>query len=296
MTKFGYYSRLFQNLGVPRYSEVINLLIAGEHDFYEKYARGFKGGEKIGSGKTNSFRYKFDGFQFVIREEIEDDRISYSILNNDAAKSICMLIFIPKDDNYAYIDNISYHPQRAVNGMPKTSGGTLMLKVTLDFIENDLKDRYKLKYMSLKDNSYFYCDQVGGTIDLDSLYMLTRGNTWYGKYGFVPFDSEKVMIDYDMLVEYKLNQRLVDIIPLGCTQIEEYILVALNDPKFRMVISKKRIKETLEMYKQFPIKKFFKDFLEKYDKTCGVFAVIYKNVMRDVGMRNLHGVSYYKLL
>jgi len=31
-----------------------------------------------------------------------------------------------------------------------------------------------------------------------------------------------------------------------------------------------------------------------YDVTCGIFSLLYQQVMDDISMKNLHGMTYYK--
>ena len=83
-----------------------------------------------------------------------------------------------------------------------------------------MKPKWKLKYIYLKDNSLYFCQKTKRNIDFDSIHILTRGNTWYGKYGFIPYDSLKEEIDIENYVNYKLNSKLVNKIKIKCTNIK----------------------------------------------------------------------------
>ncbi|AYV81582.1 MAG: hypothetical protein Harvfovirus43_4 [Harvfovirus sp.] len=303
MTKFGYYAQLFRRLKVPQSAKVVDTVIPGEREFYDGYAPkycnkpGYDARGQIGKGNTKTIIYKFEGYKFEINEDIEKEgeRYAYSIINRDD-ESICMLIFVPFNDNYAYIDNISYFSGCAMNAMPKSRGGSLMLQVTLNFIELVLKKKYSLKFIRLRDTSYFRCAETKKTIDFDSLYMFTHGSTWYGKYGFVPYSVDDKRTDCELLSDYKLNQKLVRAIPLKSTNVEQYVFEQLKNPKVGKRITKEVMIKIFKNYNDRPIIDFFRDFLRHYDKSCGVFSMIYKRVMKDIGMVDLHGKTYYKKL
>jgi hypothetical protein len=48
----------------------------------------------------------------------------------------------------------------------------------------------------LRDTSFIYCEQVQEKIQFDNFYMLSHGDIWYDKYGFIPFDPIKNTVDY----------------------------------------------------------------------------------------------------
>ncbi|AYV82443.1 MAG: hypothetical protein Hyperionvirus1_22 [Hyperionvirus sp.] len=306
MTKFGYYSKLFNQLKIPNYGKAVTLLIPGEREFYHDYApkrsnkRDYDSDLETfnGGGIETIIKYKFENYEFEINEARQPDRYAYSICNDEPDKSICMMIFVPLDENkkYAYIDSISNFPESVREGIPISRGGSLMLRVTLDFIETVLKKKFRLKYIRLRDTSYFYCEETAETIDFDSLYMLTRGSTWYGKYGFSPYSLEEKTTDYDLLVDYKMNQKLVEKIPLKCTRVEDYVIEALYNHKIAKRIDRHVLKRVFRTYENLPIIHFFRDFIEHYDESCGVFSLIYKKVMEDIGMTDFHGKSFFKLI
>jgi hypothetical protein len=82
--------------------------------------------------------------------------------------------------------------------------------MSLDFISKILKPKYKIKYVHLKDNSFYFCAKTKKRLDLDSIYMLSRGETWYGKRGFIPFNTDTNTVDVENYANYKLNNKLVN--------------------------------------------------------------------------------------
>lgn len=125
--------------------------------------------------------------------------------------------------------------------------------------------------------------------------MFTHGNTWYGKYGFIPYDSTNNKIDIENFVNYKVNQKLVNIIKLRYTNIKEYIKDAIQQLKLTEKIPPDKLYKMFEIYDDKPIKDFFSSFLYdlNYGYTCAVFEKIYLKIMKDLDMENLHGKTYY---
>ncbi|AYV84215.1 MAG: hypothetical protein Hyperionvirus19_39 [Hyperionvirus sp.] len=300
MTKINYFRNLFLRLKIPEYKKLVDELVLGDYDFYNGYARRFSKLNdstinQIGRGDLQEFFYNFGGLTFKISEDTTDeDRVSYAIYDEKMTESLCMLIFVKADERIAYIETLSNFPNCAIQGMPKTRGGSLILGLTLDFIKKVLKNKYNLKYVWLKDNSFFYCQEAKEKIDMDSLYMFTRGNTWYGRYEFLPFNINTGTLDFDSLIDYSLNKKLIRTIRLKCTDIEKYLLdILYNKPSYEQYISKSTIKKLCKDHNEKPIIEFFAIFMKEYDQTCIFFSLIYKQVMNDIGMINLHGRPYY---
>jgi len=197
------------------------------------------GGRRISmESKSKEIKYKYNEHIFVINEVDDGDIISYSLQNGTIDETVCMILHVCRDEHFVYVNNISYQKKYIVEGMPKAKGGTLLLHLMFDFVNQYLKSKYSLKYIQLKDNSFLYCKQTKKNINFDSMYMFIRGMTWYGKYGFVPFDELNKNVNVDGLVDYKVNQKLVNIIPVKCTRIREYIESAVWEIGDKNLIAK----------------------------------------------------------
>jgi hypothetical protein len=289
---FEYYKKLFEQLHVPQ--NIIYKIIPNQLIFYKKYANkeinGMIGGSKI-------INYTYTNYKFKIYNYEEDDRITFAIHDDsNEEKQYCVLLFIPLYEKvrYVHIETISNLNKCAVNGMPKIKGGSLLLKTTLSFI-NSIKELYKLKFVHLLDNSMIFCKLSETKIELDNLLILTTGDTWYGKYGFIPYDEDKMSTDIEKYTEYIVNQKLVDRIKIRNTDIISIIINTIK--KFNKYETKYDISyDFFEKYKNHTVKKFFSEFMKDYDNKCELFSVIYKKVMDEIGIYNLHNMSYYKLL
>ena len=194
---YKYYSSLFKRLNIINYQTVYPKIIQEDFEFYMNYANF--GGTKQ---STKKFKYSNGKYTFIIHQDIDSEHITFSIMCDDI--DIYMLMFIPINKNYVYLQSINYYENCSFPEMPKTNEGTLLLKTTLNFIKS-IKDRYNLKYVQLMDNSVFNCKTDKQNTPLSNLSMLTRGHTWYGKYGFVPFDTINETLDIDGIVNYRLK-------------------------------------------------------------------------------------------
>lgn len=296
MTVYSFYNNLLKKLNVKDHSLVCSQIINDDLDFY-KYYFNLTGNHNQQQGGGKKIKYKYNNYTFIIHQIEEEDRISFSInnKNNQDSTDICVLLFIPKIDNYVYLESIAYYQDCTIPSMPKTKGGSLLLNMILQFI-NDIKSKYKLKYIQLKDNSQFTCVNDNEKTSICNLYMLTRGHTWYGKYGFIPFDPIKREINVDVLVDYKTNQKLVHLVKVKHTRLYDYLTVAINKLNLIGEYPKHIIRKIIMAYNERSIQDFFKDFMKNYDKRCHIFNLIYKEIMNEIGLVDLYGKVYYKPL
>lgn len=197
--------------------------------------------------------------------------------------------------NIAYIQNINYYKECTTLGLDYPKGGTVLLKMIIQYLREN-KNTLNIKYIQLRDTSHFYCNNVQDNIDLCTLYMFTHGETWYGKYGFTPYYSKYGITDIKGIVDYNVLSTLVKILKLKNTDIEQTMINAID--KHNIQISKKLIKEFCKIRKDYTLINFFKDFINinNFSENCRLFYYIYKDVMADLKLPNLYGISYYLTL
>ena len=123
--------------------------------------------------------------------------------------------------------------------------------------------------------------------------MLSRGDTWYGKRGFIPFDPNKEMIDVENYVKYRINSKLVNVIKIKCTNIKIYFEKAILKLNMNKKYDEQHINALFKKYADKSIREFMYDLTIKYDKTCDIVGLIYKDIMEEIGITNLHGISYF---
>jgi hypothetical protein len=288
---YGFYDKLLKKLNVKNYSRVSEELCHTNYDFYKKYMEKSENISftQIGGSKE---KYIYDNEKFIVDKIEENDRITINISKYKSEDSH-VLVFIPKDENFIYLENITNQDKNVKIGMPKTKIGTLLMRMVLDFSMNILKPKYKCKYIQLKDNSYYWCDKIKKKIEFDNLYMLTKGNTWYGKYNFIPFNPDKKDVDIENYVNYKTNQKIINIIKIKHIDLYKYISKAFIELKINDSSKLKILEKLLKKRENDSIQEFLNIFLKDYDKMCDIFSYIYKDIMMELKMTNLHGITYY---
>ena len=320
-TIYSYYYSLLKNLNIPYYDKASHEIIHSNYEFYNKYAI-LNGNKQSGGGLNKPFKYKYKDYTFIIHQEDEEHSISFSIYNNDnkTKNETCMIAFVPKAENYVYLESISSYDNCSVlevhehfieclasqgslhsqfvlankaSRLANNCFSCLLLEASLQFFK-DIQSTYNLKYIQLRDTSKFSCPTDGKKTSIANLYMLTRGETWYGKYGFIPFDPETKQIDIDTLVDYKTNQRLVKLVKVKYTNLRQYIEIASNITKLEKY--KKNIPALFNVSDNMSIQDFFKIFIKDYDKQCSIFNEIHKKLMDEIGIVDLSNKVYYKPL
>ena len=289
MSTYSFYKDLLTRLNVKNYSQVIKLLFDDDFQFYDNYRRKYKNkiNNCIQEGGASTYMYSYAGYKFMIHQDKDENLMTFHIYNNDNVNDLtCVILLIELEEQFVNVQSISSLDNCAINGMPKTKKGTLLLHMVIDFIKKKLKPLYNLKYIQLKDNSFYFCQKNKTRIDFDSLYMLTKGDTWCGKHNFVPFNPNAKKIDLEMNINYKVNQRLVDIIKVKCVSLDKYL-------KATKLLSDNQINNIIKKYKNTSIKDFMNIFMEDYDKSCEIFSMIYKDLMKEMKLTNLHGITYF---
>ena len=293
-------SNILKKLGLKHTNTIVTeLTTGGQLSYYYELYNNFKnmtGGKKavkeIIHYKNNVFvfyRYKVgNAVHYALHPEENIDKLPE-----------CSLIIINKIKKSATIHGIVYYEDlkcftdAQVNTIGSEIGGKLLLKLSLAII-NKVKDHYNLKYIQLTDNSRKKCDLINEFIDLDSLKMLTSGNTWYGSYGFIPFNSTSEKTDKMSYKDYLHNQKIVKNTLVKNANIEKYVMKAID--KYKLKINKNDMKTVIKKYDNTSVMKCLKDLTDKYDKHCAIFHYLYNKLMSDLNMKNLHGRVYWKQL
>lgn len=162
------------------------IALSAEDDIYKTFVCQANKKDNVQYGGTKSIQYVYDDRTFiwdVHKNEHVVEYVVYTVTKDKDKKEplTCVMLSIDLDETlrYVYMTSISNYENCALEGMPKTRAGSLILQLSLLFIKQYLKPKYDLKYVQLKDNSHFLCPINRQMIDFDSLYMLAYGNTWY---------------------------------------------------------------------------------------------------------------------
>lgn len=291
---------IFEKLGIKNAHDVVIQTYSGSKlfDLYKLYHNfeNMKGGTK----EVKEF-IKYKNVTFTFFKYIVGDVVHYALHPEENIDKMpqCVLIMIDTIHKCAIIHGITYHKdlkcfsKTQANSFGSELGGKFLLKLSFALIK-EVKDHYNLKYITLTDNSRKLCESVNDLIDLDAFYMFTHGETWYGKYGFVPFNSSNEKTDKSVVSDYKYNQKIVKETLVKDTNIFKYIKRAIKKYKLNLKIDD--LDKLEKKYNNLSIMKCIKDLVAKYDQNCTIFYYMYEKLMKDLNMKNLHGRPYWKKL
>lgn len=241
--------------------------------------------------------FKYKNVNFTFYKTSDKYSVNFSIFqeNDDEKAFNCSVIMIDKNDGSVDISGISYDPKCFTIVQVHTFGpnpsGKLLLKATLAFI-GKIKNHYDIKYIKLRDNSMKACKSINNNIPFDTYLMFVSGNTWYGKYGFIPFNQEQKKTDREKLKLYLKNQKIIKNTKIKNTNIAKYIKKAFI--KLKRKVSNNDVDDLIDKNKDESIMKFMQMLSKNYDEFCGIFYYIYDDLMKELKMSNLHGNVYWK--
>jgi hypothetical protein len=154
-----------------------------------------------GGGKDLTIEYNNEKFIFIKLDDSQTTIVSYILgaLNTEAE---CVIISIDKELRTASIDNLSTNNLQCTK-QKITYIGTFLVELTIKLIKK-YKDKFNIQKIILSDHSSLYCNQIRKIISLADLYTLKHGITFYGKFGFTPYDSDN---SYNVDSNKKLNKK-----------------------------------------------------------------------------------------
>lgn len=291
---------LFEKLHIPHAYKVASEMSTGCQMYHIEKKPYFHTNDYLVGGSEpdgiDGVIFKYKNVNFTFYKTSDKYSINFSIFqeNDDEKAFNCSVIMIDRIEKSADISGISYdpkcftHPQ--VNTFGHNASGKLLLKVTLAFISK-IKNHYEIKYIKLRDNSNKPCKIVGQSIPFDIYLMFVSGDTWYGKYGFVPFSQEQRKTNREKLKTYIKNQKIVKNTKVKDVNILKYVKRAFK--KLKKVFDDD-IDKLVNNNKDISIMKFMQMLSKNYDEFCGLFYYMYEDLMNDLKMFNMHGEVYWK--
>lgn len=268
MLKYKQLSEILEQLNIKKSFDVARYIFRENHDI--DYFMNFK----IVQSGGKLIKFKFN-------KRKDADRYIFSLHhNNDENKDVCLIIFIA--DKIGYIENISYH-KNCIDGLDCKGGGSTLLKIAIGFLKQN-KDKYNIDKIQLKDNAYKYCKESRTKIRLSLLSTLTRGDTWYGIYGFIPKDNIGSK-------RYFNNKKIISSVRVSDTNVEKYIREALHKLKIEDYIE--NIDGMFEHYNDRPLSTFLNQFLHDFQEICFIFDEFYINLSQDLKIFDFYGSSFY---
>jgi hypothetical protein len=247
-------------------------------DYFLKRNLLIGGGNRVFTIKYNNVEYKF--------EESPIDDNYFVLWSREENPFECVSILISKKDYNAEIHGIGNYEKCIAD--TNTKVGSTLLKITLKMLKK-YKDKFKIKTITLTDNSLKDCKNINKRIILSKMLILLTGETWYGRYGFRPFNYEN-KLDKILNENYETNIKIMNEITISKANILKYI---------KLTNKKNIIDDVVKLIKSHPnllLKDFIKNFINKYDKFCKYFYLFYEELYKHIGLTNLHKQHFGLLL
>jgi hypothetical protein len=225
------------------------------------------------NGGSNEMKINYNNEIFTFYEFEENYWALRDINDND-----CVTIGIDPIEKEAFINNINADTVKCGNTI-LTNQGSHLFKITLNFLI-DNKDKFGINKIKLTDNAVKNCPN-SKRINLGFFLTLLTGETWYGKYGFRPIDS-------DYKKHYRYNREIMNTVTINDINMNEIIEMLLNKKE----IKEKQYTYYIKIYNKYKKQNILvKDFLTKifkkdiYDKMCNIFNYLHQVISQKLNLQ-----------
>lgn len=233
---------------------------------------------QIGGNKKNiKIKYKKQIFTF---EESNIDEEIYVLYSTDELE--CVYVVIHNSDKVAEIHGISNYKTCVNITFSNLNVGSILLKLTIKMLKK-YKNKFNINKIILVDNSLKQCKKYN--IEFSTMMILLNGHTWYGKYGFRPFDSDTYNLNKIKNKQYDNNITIMSSITIQESNLLEYIKLTKKEKLINDVI------ELLDKTPNYLLCNYIQSFLNKdnYNKTCKYFNMFYRELFDNIGLTNFRG-------
>ena len=213
------------------------------------HTKDFKSGTIQIGGNLN---IEFDGSIYKFHKLKQDDRYIYSFRQNRKnGSSNCIVIIIDPLLKYAYLENISNVTGCFEKGKVIDKDGDRLVRLAMEVLRK-IKSKHEITHILLRDNSMKTINTYN--ITLRYLSYLTKGRTYYNKFGFIPCH---VSVDDEIYVDQKLFKKIVN-------QTTQYLSLKTKDIKF----DSNELYEMVKKEKHHMVKSFIKAIGQHNGKFC----------------------------
>ena len=268
---------IFEKLGYTKIqSRMIHEIIKNENEKYKNNQKINKN-NLIGGGSYEIF--KFMGHKIKFEKIKDDDQVHYS-LNTLDKNYECLVIIISKNEANkvcADIHQISINKTCPIVGKMKSGGGSLLLKIGIEFIKS-IKKEHKIKIIQIKDNSEKFCKK--NKIKLWLLNTLTNGVPWHIKYDFEPYDIEKMELHETNKIKIIANLRILKRTKTSIIKEENLLDIDEN------------IEKIYKKYKNNTILDFFSELMQNKNNYSYIEDK-QETIIEKLLLFDMTGISYY---
>jgi hypothetical protein len=296
-TNYNYIFEILKKLKFKNkyYYKIINKF-NNSFTFYEKFFNK-KDNNLFGGGEIELKKeiFIYNDYKFLVRVLKDNENNNIIIKISSKLYGFCLLMSIYKDLDYVQIENISNFPDCAINTqLPYRGGGKILLNVAINYLRKNY-DIYKRKRIVLADNSKINCfdsNNKNRTLFLAPLTTLKKGQTWYGMFGFRPFDNIRQIPSNRSLRWYKENYEKLQNLKLKDNQFIIKMILDTDKKYNYKIINEHIIKQIINKNKDILVKDFIQQILE-IDKFCIIFEKIYIEILQELKLHNFMSESFY---
>lgn len=207
-----------------------------------------------------AFSVEYKDTKISFNKQIENDRLTLYLSTIDDNDN-CIMIIVDMEEKTAYIEGITQNKYTNCFSNPELNNGKTIMEITIKMLKK-YKDKLKLKYIKLKDNSFIQCN-LNVQIWLSDLSMLQHNETFYSRFGFKPENKdiyeqylenrvilkrthvnkiklEKILDDYDKKIDKNLKQDIINHYNKHCD---------INIVQWFFMFSHKFMKQNCELFK-----------------------------------------------
>lgn len=237
--------------------------------------------ELIGGEYKKEFSIEYKGHEYIFKR-LHDDENRLILYSYDNELDDCVTLVINKKNKSI---NLSSFGKTYGCFQEESNIGSNLLKLTLKMI-GKYKDYFGVNKIVLSDTSSYKCS-TNESLNMSIMKTLLTGDTWYGGYGFRPFDKDTLTIDEYQNEKYNKNKKIINEILLKDVNLEKYLL--LINKKFPKKFTTEMIKNIIKHESKKP-NRLLKDFLEKFnskksfDISCQYFKTYYEKLFDDIGL------------
>ena len=246
-------------------------------DLFKNYLQHQKGGM---ISNLSELKIKYDNHIYIF-EKSEIDNDNYVLHASDNLE--CVSVIINISDKTAEIHGIGNYKTCVNTTLSNQNVGSTLLKITIKMLKK-YKDIININKIILVDNSIKKCNN--SNIILQHMMILLCGHTWYGKYGFRPFDISTYELDIYDNNKYNNNINIMKTITISEANLIKYI---------KLTNKKSIINDVENLVKSNPnylLTDFIKSFLLEYDSTCKYFNLFYRQLFDDIGLIDFRGTVF----
>ena len=253
-----------------------------------------------GGGIEKTHTVEINGYTFKVSVEKNDNDILIKILTyKESNPESCANISVDQKSGIAILGNISYHEgcgkpiqlgHTIYRGMPENPTGSMILKFILKFLKKN-KKALNINRIVLTDNSYKICKRCND-IKLSNLNLLLYGDTWYGKYGFRPYDNNKNAQDKKGIKKYNKNKQIIKQTLVKDVNLIDYIKRGIFKYKLYHIDSTILI-EKIKEWQDHKLSDVLIALMKEYDKYCCLFEYIQEKLINELNILSFHHMPFY---